>query len=214
MKRFFILWAIVGLITLQGCASIVSPWMVNKASGSRFIPVEMWTGADWGGGKQLVMAPADSIFGFRGHKEISGPKPWSHPVTGETFQVYERINKTKKGLKRQLFTLNPEGTGLAKVYDERPGMETRLFSSQAVLFPLGRWRAGEKRTFTFDEFVSGKPVKRNATIHVRRLSFTYKGVNYAIKYDYLMHDDKGNIVFHERFIYGPGKSLMYYKNRM
>ncbi|MDX2455426.1 hypothetical protein [Desulfosarcina sp.] len=214
MNRYLILWAIVGLVTLQGCASMVSPWMVNKASDSRFIPVEMWTGADWKGERQLAMTPANTTFGARKDKTITGPMPWTHPITGETLQVYERINPSKKGDKRQLFTINPDGSGLAKVYDERPNLPTRFFSSQAVMFPLGHWRKGEKRIFTFDEFVDGKSLKRTVTIHVRRLSFTYKKVKYAIKYDYLMHDDSGRIVFHERFIYGPGKSLMYYKNRL
>jgi hypothetical protein len=49
---------------------------------------------------------------------------------------------------------------------------------------------------------------------MRRLSFTYKEVQYAMKYDWIMTDDQGKELFHERFIYGPRKSLMYFKNRM
>ena len=214
MRRIAIIFMIFGLVTLQGCASMISPWAVNKRADHRFLPVELWTGADWEGEKQLALAPVDFNFGSRGHKSISGPKPWKHPVTGETLQVYERINNTKKGIKRQLFAISENKRGLAKVYDERPNAAPRLFSTQAMMFPLGLWRKGEKQTFTFHEFIDGKPVKRTATIHIRRLSFTYKEVKYALKYDYLMHDNRGIIVFHERFIYGPGKSLMYFKNRL
>ena len=214
MKRIVFLIALIGWTVLLGCASMISPWEMNKRSNTRFIPVEMWTGAEWSGDNQLSMQPAQSMFGSRDHKSITGPKPWTHPITGETLQVYERINKTKRGVKRQLFTISADQRGLAKVYDERPGEPTRLFSTQAVLFPVGKWLKGEKKTFRFDEYVNGKPVPREATIHIRRLSFTYKNVKYALKYDYLMHDDKGDIVFHERFIYGPGQSLMYYKNRL
>lgn len=214
MKRLLIILLLFGWVALQGCASMVSPWATNKRSDHRFLPVELWTGADWAGEKQLALTPANLTFGSRGHKSIRGPKPWKHPITGETLQVYERINNTKKGIKRQLYAFNGNKQGLAKVYDERPNKTPRLFSTQAMMFPLGVWRKGEKRTFTFEEFIDGKPVKRTATIHIRRLSFTYKDVKYAIKFDYLMHDQSGKIVFHERFIYGPGKSLMYFKNRL
>jgi hypothetical protein len=214
MKRSFILLTIIGIMTLQGCASMISPWTVNKESNSRFIPVEMWTGETWTGEKQLNMGPADFTFGSRSHKSIKGPIQWTHPVTGESLQVYERINKTKKGIKRQLYAISEDNRGLAKVYDKRPNEVERLFSTQAIMFPLGRWQKGEKQTFSFDEYLDGKTVKRTATIHIRRLAFNYKNVSYAIKYDYLLHDDAGNIVFHERFIYGPEKSLMYFKNRL
>ena len=214
MKRFIIFWIIVGFVTLAGCASMSNPWFVNKQRNSRFIPVEMWTGAEWTGEKQLIMTPVNVTFGSRNHKTISGPALWTHPITDETLKVYERINKTKKGVKRQLFTINPNASGLAKVFDERPNMAKRFFSAQAVLFPLGYWLKGEKRTFVFDEFVDGKLLKRTATIHMRRLSFTYEEVKYAMKYDWIMQDDKGNIIFNERFVYGPGKGLMYYKNRL
>ena len=205
---------LVGLLAFQGCASMISPWMTNKKSISRFVPIQMWTGADWSGEKTLAMEPAETVFGSRGHKIIRGPISWTHPVTGQTLQVYERINNTRKGVKRQLFTISDDRRGLSKVYDERPNSPPRLFSTQAIMFPIGKWERGEKSTFSFVEYVKGKPVKREATIHIRRLSFTYKNVSYAIKYDYLVHDQEDAVVFHERFIYGPGKSLMYYKNRL
>jgi hypothetical protein len=100
------------------------------------------------------------------------------------------------------------------VFDERPGMPARYFSTNAVLFPLGNWVVGEKRYFDFEEYTAGKTFKRTVLIHMRRLSFTYKEVPYAMKYDWVMTDDQDKELFHERFIYGPGKSLMYYKNRM
>ena len=214
MKRIFILCIIVGGFSLTGCGTLISPWTVNKLSNSRYIPVEMWTGAAWSGEEQLAMKPVRTIFGSRSHKSITGPKAWTHPISGETLQVYERVNKTTKGIKRQLFTISKDGRGLAKVYDERPNAPTRIFSTQAVIFPVGRWQRGEKKIFQFKEYVGGKTIGRKATIHIRRLSFTYKDVSFAVKYDYLMHDEKGRLVFHERFIYGPGKSLMYYKNRL
>lgn len=216
MNRRLLALILIGLMLTLGCASSRQAWKtaVDKSTGTRFIPVELWTGESWSGEQVVKMTPADFTFGKRRHKTIKGPIQWTHPKTGEMLWVYERINETTKGTKRQLFTINPDRTGLAKVYDERPGEATRYFTSNAVLFPLGSWEKGEKRFFTFNEFVAGKKVKRTAMIYMRRLSFSYKKVKYATKYDWIFKDGRGRVLFHERFIYGPGQGLMYYKNRL
>ena len=103
---------------------------------------------------------------------------------------------------------------IAIVFDSRTGKKSRYQSDDAVLFPLGWWKKGEKRNYVFHEYANGKKVRRHVTIRMRRLSFTYKGVKHAMKFDWIMKDDRGKTIFHERFIYGPGKSLMYYKNRL
>lgn len=216
MKKRYLFMVMAGFLLVQGCAAFSRAWISaeDKSSGSRFIPVELWSGESWDGNQDTMARPANTIFGKRAHKYIKGPFEWRHPVTGKILQVYERINKTTKGLKRQLFTVNPDGTGLAKVFDERPGQPTRLFSQNAVLFPLGRWKKGEKRTFEFTEYVDGKKFKRTALVYVRRLSFKYKGTKHAMKYDWISTDGNNVVLFHERFIYGPGKSLMYFKDRL
>lgn len=216
MNKRLIVLVLISLMAALGCASSRHAWKnsVDKTAGTRFIPVELWSGESWTGEQAVSMTPTDFTFGKRRHKSIKGPFQWNHPKTGETLWVYERVNKTTKGIKRQLFTINPEGTGLAKVFDERPGEETRYFTTNAVLFPLGRWGKGEKRFFTFYEFENGKKIKRTAMVYMRRLSFTYKKIKHATKYDWILKDGQGNVLFHERFIYGPGESLMYYKNRL
>ncbi|MDJ0803963.1 MAG: hypothetical protein QNI97_13895 [Desulfobacterales bacterium] len=216
MKKCLILPMLIILLLFSGCATNQKAWenAIDKQTRSRFIPIELWSGSSWSGEKTLRLEPVDFTFGRRNHKTIRGPFQWTHPKTGEALWVYERINRTKKGDKRQLFTVNPEGTGLAKVFDERPGSPTRYFSTNAVIFPLGNWIIGEKRYFDFDEYTAGKTFKRTVLIHLRRQSFTYKEVKYAMKYDWIMTDDQGQRLFHERFIYGPGESLMYFRNRM
>ena len=209
--------ALLMVITvIQGCAAFGNSWAKaeNREDGSRFIPVELWSGEPWRGKMQIVMTPANFRYGSRGHKLNKGPMQWRHPETRQQLSVYERINETTKGTKRQLFTVNENGTGLAKVFDSRPNRSTRFQSTNAVLFPLGWWKKGERREFVFDEFVDGKRYRRKATVRMRRLSFTYKGVEHAMKYDWILTDDQDNILFHERFIYGPEKSLMYFKNRL
>ncbi len=211
-KMIFIL---IGLLYAQGCTTMADPWKsAESKSTGRFIPIELWSGEKWNGNKELKMTPAEFRFGKRKHKVITGPSQWQHPITKQQMLVYERTNNTTKGTKRQLFTLNPDGSGLAKVFDHRPGRKDRFQSVNAAIFPVGFWKKGERREYRFFEFMNGKKQSRTATIRMRRLSFTYKGVEHAMKYDWILRNEKGQILFHERYIYGPGKSLMYYKNRL
>lgn len=214
IKRISVVIAICLLVA--GCAYSKKAWegAENRKEGTRFIPIELWTGEYWDGSMELRMTPANSRFGSRNHKSIKGPVIWHHPISGKDLMVYERINETTKGTKRQLFALNPDATGLAKVFDDRPAGKTRYQSHNAVLFPLGWWKKGERRTFVYTEYVEGKEYLRKATVRMRRLSFTYKGIKHAMKYDWIMADTRGKVIFHERFIYAPGKGLMYFKNRL
>ena len=60
----------------------------DRATRTRFIPVELWTGAHWDGTQEIHMAPAALEFGQRGDKSIKGPTTWNG------IQVYERLNAT------------------------------------------------------------------------------------------------------------------------
>ena len=73
----------------------LSQWAASydPVAKTRYIPVELWTGAEWDGSRELKMAPADFSFGKRSEKRISGPLAWKRPGTGETIQVYERDNR-------------------------------------------------------------------------------------------------------------------------
>lgn len=206
----------MGLLVIQGCTAFGNPWenAEDPRRDARFIPIELWSGERWNGEKAVAMNPANFRYGSRKHKLNKGPMQWRSPLTGQDMLVYERINETTKGTKRQLFTINPTTTGLAKVFDSRPGSKDRYQSDNAVMFPLGWWKKGERRTFVFDEYKDGKKRTRKVTIRMRRLSFAYKGVKHAMKYDWILTDEHDTIIFHERFIYGPEKSLMYFKNRL
>lgn len=213
-NRIIALLAVSLLVT--GCAASGKVWdrAEKRKQGARFIPIELWTGENWDGDRSLNMDPANSRFGSRRHKSITGPIQWRHPKSGKDMIVYERINETTKGTKRQLFTVNPGATGLAKVFDSRPGGKTRYQSPNAVLFPLGWWKKGERREYVYTEHVDGKKYTRKATLRMRRLSFKYKGIEHAMKYDWIMVDAQGSLIYHERFIYAPGKGLIYFKNRL
>jgi hypothetical protein len=85
----------------------------NPKTGTRFIPVELWTGAEWDGTHVIRMSKAGHTFGPRGEKEVIGPSEWTRPRTGEKLLVYERTDRDK----HQLFTITNDGTALGRVYD-------------------------------------------------------------------------------------------------
>lgn len=125
----------------------MAPWdaAYDPVAGTRFIPVELWTGADWSGGRELLMRPAGLVFGRNGEKQISGPFNYSPPGMDAVFPVYQRTN----GSKRQLFTLvsRPDGTqGMGRVFDSRSG-DDPPFCMDEIKMPLGLWREHETRSF-------------------------------------------------------------------
>jgi hypothetical protein len=92
---------VLALGLAHGAISAPNPWesAIDSATKARFIPVELWTGAEWDGSKDLKMSKAEMRFGDRLNKDIKGPTEWKHPVTGETLSVYERTNEQRDGLK-------------------------------------------------------------------------------------------------------------------
>ena len=73
------------------------PWAdsISPESTSRYIPLELWTGAKWSGNRDLARTKADLTFGFGGEKTIKGPADWTHPVTGNVMKIYTRKIRAK-----------------------------------------------------------------------------------------------------------------------
>lgn len=96
---------LVALLALAGAAHADdwSAWQraYDPATRTRFIPVELWTGAPWDGTQEIRMAPAALEFGQRRDKSIKGPKRWNG------IQVYERLNRDKV----QRFAIRDDRTG-------------------------------------------------------------------------------------------------------
>ena len=84
------------MVSLLGvsCAAPIGNWPASYDSntGARFIPVELWTGAEWDGKRVITLSKADLEFGPANAKNITGPFEWTRPETGETLLVYERNN--------------------------------------------------------------------------------------------------------------------------
>ena len=80
------------------------------------------------------------------------------------------------------------------------------------MFPLGRWKRGQRRKFKATEFTVVGPAEREIEIRIRRLDYTHKGNAHSLKYDWIMRDAAGRTLFRERYIYSPGKGLMVFRD--
>lgn len=75
---FYLTALIIGSVAAAG----PDPWVASydPATQTRFIPVELWTGAPWNGGRELRSAPADLVFGERGKSASPGRSPGPAPA--------------------------------------------------------------------------------------------------------------------------------------
>ena len=187
---------VVLAVALAAHATEPSSWerSYDAATGTRFIPVELWTGGEWDGTRVIRMAPADLTFG--GKKHLSGPFAWT-PPGGETIQVYERTNAGK----RQLFALAPDGTGLGRVYDSR----YPRYCPGEVKFPLGYWKQGEVRDYTLT--CAGRTGTRTLRVTIEAIDFTYAGVPHSLRFHWLMDGGRGPGT-DMRYTYSPRLGLV------
>ena len=179
-------------------AADLSKWTASydPSTKTRFIPVELWTGAEWDGSRELRMTSANLSFGNRGEKSISGPVAWKRPSNGETIQVYERNNRGKK----QLFALSSRGDGLGRVFDSRYARDC----VDEVKFPLGTWKESETRVF--DVSCNSGTLRRKIEITIEKLDFNYDGVPHSLQFRWVVDGGKGRGT-DMRYIYSPRRGL-------
>ena len=168
----------------------------DAATRTRFIPIELWTGGEWNGSREISMTPAHLTFGKRGEKSIRGPIAWTRASTGETIQVYERNNRGKK----QLFTLSSRGDGLGRVFDSRYGRDC----IDEVKFPLGVWTEGETRVF--DVSCNSGKLRRRIELTIEKLDFTFEGVPHSLRFHWVV--DGGRYPGTDmHYVYSPRRGL-------
>ncbi len=211
MRYSRIALCLLAVVSLTGCLAQVAD--LTAGNDSRFIPIELWAGADWDGDTDLRPRPLHAVTGSHDNRSVSGPKTWKHPATGETLPVYERVNRKRAGIKRQWWAMRADGAALGRVLDRRPGEADRLFSGEA-LFPLGRWHRGERRDFRYVEYTDAGPVERFATLRIRRLDFIREGRPHSLRYDWSLCDGAGAVLFDERYTYSPGLGLVAFSDRL
>ncbi len=201
-------------LMMAGCAAVglhIKAWegSTNPETKERYIPVELWAGAEWDGKRELNMPRVDRTLGHsRAQYQIKGPKAWKHPVTAHTFLVYERIHPGEDGVKWQLFTINRDQTGLGRLYDERPGRETRTYSG-GLKFPLGFWKEGETKKFVYKVYRDSKESERTESITIKQIDFAFQGRPHCLEFYWTATDrDLKNTYDRQTFIYCPGKSMV------
>jgi hypothetical protein len=163
----------------------------DPATRTRFIPVELWTGASWDGNQEIRMAPAALEFGKRADKSIKGPVNWNG------LPVYERVNRDKL----QRFAVREDRTGLGRVFDSR---NPQLACSGEVKFPLGHWKQGEVREYRVDCGRSVRPLK----VTIEEIDFVYDGVPHSLRFHWLYREGRGRGT-DMRYVYSPLRGLVH-----
>ena len=119
-------------------------------ANERFIPLELWSGGEITGSKDITFPKTNFRFGYKGKHRIKGPIDWKNPRTGETIKVYDRSRFSKKAGKvvKQLWTVTNNNQCMGRVFDNRRDK----FIKNGCKFPLGNWKEGESRSFTSDNY--------------------------------------------------------------
>jgi hypothetical protein len=206
-----LLMGLTVLSTTSVSAADINAWeaSINSQTKERYIPVELWAGAAWDGKTELKMPAVDSTYHHRrAQYEIKGPMEWTHPLMGQTFVIYERINPGRDGVKLQRFTINQEKSGLGRVYDARPGLGTRMFSG-GLKFPLGTWKEDETRKFLYKHYEGSRIADRAETITIKRIDFQFQQSVHCLEF-YWTATDRDEKRFYDRqtYIYCPGQSMV------
>jgi hypothetical protein len=183
------------LLALAGAANAEdwSAWQraYDPATRTRFIPVELWTGAPWDGTQEIRMAPSALEFGKRGDKSIKGPTTWNG------IPVYERVNREKL----QLFAVRDDKTGLGRVFDSR---NAQYDCRGEVKFPLGRWKQGEMREYQVECARGRRPLK----VTIEEIDFVHDGVPHSLRFHWLYMEGRGRGT-DMRYVYSPLRGLVH-----
>ena len=166
MKHYLsILFVIFLGLSILGCASTITaennPWdkAYSSVTKQRFIPVELFTGANWDGEHELKLKeastsacasssdrPCDNYY-------ITGPFKTQKNNTkiewaDDQITYYKRTFSTRRmGQVESFFTINNSKDGLVRIYDKRKQWGARTYSGLGSKFPLGYWKQGEARTY-------------------------------------------------------------------
>jgi hypothetical protein len=201
---------LVGIVCLSVGSAValdLKPWAssINPETEERYIPVELWSGAEWDGKREFKMPKVDATYRHRSAYRIKGPLEWKHPKTGGVFAVYERINPGRDGDKSQIFTINDDRSGLGRLFDGRPGRDTRTYSG-GLKFPLGLWKEGETRRFVYRVWAQTE-TQRTETITITKVDFAFEGNSHCLEFNWAAKDVKRTYDRHT-YVYCPGKSMV------
>ena len=137
-------------------------------ANERFIPLELWSGGEITGSKDITFPKTNFKFGYKKKHSINGPIDWKNLRSGETIVVYERSRFSRKAgkLVKQLWTVTNNNQCLGRVFDNRRDR----FIKNGCKFPLGTWKQDESRSFVSDYYDSERGTyQRVKTIKILEL---------------------------------------------
>ena len=158
-------------------------------ANERFIPLELWSGGEITGSKNIAFPKTNFRFGYKGKHRIKGPIDWKNPRTGETVKVYDRNRFSKKSGKviSQLWTVTNNNQCMGRVFDSR---RDKIIKN-GCKFPLGLWKEGESRSFTSDYYDSSRgSYQRVKTIKILQLGKDEKS---CLKFRWIMTQNRSTI---------------------
>jgi hypothetical protein len=202
--------ALLAAAVLAGCA--VTGGRADPEPGqmaSRVITPELWAGKviSTTGNLPSVDARADG-----GRLSIRGPLSVRNPVDGTAVAAYERVAVQADGTRRELITVTQDGAGLGRVLDASAGLPDRRFAGD-VVFPLGLWHQGEKRSFEATEFGLLGPMARNVELEIVDIDFVFGDVPHSLSYRLTVRDEAGRVLSCAESVYSPGRGLVDYQGR-
>lgn len=176
----------------------------------RFIPVELLTGSEWDGAKEINLPNVDRAYPVDDYSSggiynynvtLKGPIDWRHPDAGRNMKIYERVVGVSGANER--FAVRSDKKAAGRVTDSR----TPVTWDTEAKFPLGNWEQGEKRNFTHDFHVRGRIVDGETDIEIEKISCNYKGVKNSLQYRWKSYR-RGSLSGDYSYIYGPNKGMM------
>ncbi len=211
MYRGTILSVSFSALVLTGTAAADQANCVpDRSVTERFIPMELLTGSDWDGAKDIGFPVVDRAYPvddysrgqvFNYNVTLKGPLKWRHPDAGKDMKIYERVVEISGADER--FAVRSDQEAAGRVTDSRAPV---TWDTEAK-FPLGAWKQGESRTFTHDFHVRGRTVKGKTSLEIEKISCAYKGVNGALQYRWKSYR-RGSLSGDYSYIYGPKKGMM------
>ena len=173
---FFMLLSTSLMTSSYSLADQTNSWnnAYNTETKKRFIPVELFTGANWNGKHQLNLTEATTTACYTvigqdrpcGQVKLSGPfftevNETQIEWAGNKVPYYLRTFQIRGNQVESHFTINNSRDGMVRIFDKRKRWGERTYDGLGSKFPLGYWKEGEVRTY---------PSKRPTRIEIVELN--------------------------------------------
>jgi len=159
MRRFRLMFLSLCAVACSVSANSDIKTTSSDERTERFIPVELFTGAEWDGRHLLTMkeVSTSTCASYNGRDcdvfNIVGPFRTAEFKTkiewaGDQVSYYRRtFTIPNRGDVISYFTINNSRDGLVRVFDKRKQWGERTYDGLGSKFPLGNWKQGEVRSY-------------------------------------------------------------------